>query len=156
MPDAITPTRTNGALWLGLTLAVLGVLCNFVFFIHPPLQHAIPWLSLLLGIGAIILLILATKNLFTERRSIAGRIFGVFVVLFTLLLSAASIFGFYQSRAIPASANAPQIGNVAPDFTLTDTNGNSVTLSALFSPAAAAAGAAQTKAVLLIFYRGYW
>jgi peroxiredoxin len=63
----------------------------------------------------------------------------------------------WQSKKIPASKGAPQVGQKAPDFTLPDTQGNVVTLSSLsgISTAAGVTGRA-SQWVLLIFYRGYW
>lgn len=153
MPDSNHP-RANSSLWLGLIAALAAVLCDFVFFLNPPAQSAIPWLSLALAAVALIFLAIGAKNLFAQRRTIAARIVGVVVVLFSLLLSVGSIFGFFHARAVPASTDSPQIGQKAPDFTLTDTNGQSVSLAQLFAPAPG--DAAAPKAVLLIFYRGYW
>jgi len=155
MPDANHP-RANSPLWLGLIAASAAVLCNFAFFLNPPAQSAIPWLSLALAAVALIFLALGAKNLFAQPRTIAARIFGVVVVLFSLLLSVGSIFGFYKARAVPPSTNAPQIGEKVPDFTMTDTHGQSVSLSQLFAPAPGEASMSAPKAVLLIFYRCYW
>jgi peroxiredoxin len=48
------------------------------------------------------------------------------------------------------------VGQQAIDFTLTDTSGQPVSLDQLFMPAADDPQATTPKAVLLIFYRGYW
>jgi len=81
---------------------------------------------------------------------------------------------FFHARAVPASAGAPHVGQTAPDFTLTDTAGKAVSLAQLLGPATGGATAADpiingvtngitngatngaAKAVLLVFYRGYW
>ncbi|HTR47194.1 MAG TPA: hypothetical protein VMM16_07425, partial [Verrucomicrobiae bacterium] len=70
---------------------------------------------------------------------------------------------FYMARQIPASHGAPQVGQVAPDFTLPDSQNNAVTLSVLlnspFAPngsAAPSAAPGKTAGAILIFYRGYW
>jgi peroxiredoxin len=155
MPGAYKP-RTNSSLWLGLIAALSAVFCNFAFFLNPPAQSAIPWLSLGLAAVALIFLALGAKNLFAQPRTIAARIFGVVVVLFSLLLSVGSIFGFYKARAVPPSTDSPQIGQKVPDFTMTDTHGQSVSLARLFAPAPTDAASPSPKAVLLVFYRGYW
>lgn len=74
----------------------------------------------------------------------------------TVLLGTAALLVAAQekgpSRVLPPSNNAPQVGEKAPDFTLPDVHGNSVTLSEFI-----AHGEDDKPGwVLLIFYRGYW
>jgi len=152
VPDA-AKFRRNSSLWLALIFAVAAVLCNLLFFLRPPAQSAIPWLSLALALAALLFLVLGVKNVFTQPRPIAAKIFASTLALIALVISAGAIAFFYGARAIPASAEAPQLGQVAPDFTLPNTTGAAVSLDTLFSPTP---GAAAPKAVLLIFYRGYW
>ncbi len=54
---------------------------------------------------------------------------------------------FYVLRQVPLSAHAPRVGEKAPAFTLADQNGNPVALGDLLSG---------SRAVVLIFYRGFW
>ena len=62
-------------------------------------------------------------------------------LLITLSLCAPLQASVYSQRDEPVA-----VGEVAPDFTLQDQNGQKVTLSA-----------AQRKSpVVLVFYRGYW
>ncbi len=73
-----------------------------------------------------------------------------------------AIFGFFvfatfiNARRLPASHSAPQMGQKAPDFTLSDTNGKPVSLSQLISARNEQESGTTPKGVLLIFYRGYW
>jgi len=96
------------------------------------------------------------KNVFAQPRSVAARIGGTLVVLLALLFAGSSLFVSYHARALPASADAPHVGQKVPDFTLADTNGQPVSLAQLFALAPGDPSAAAPKAVLLIFYRGYW
>ncbi|HET9363530.1 MAG TPA: hypothetical protein VFP71_00945, partial [Candidatus Angelobacter sp.] len=85
-----------------------------------------------------------------------------------LLICGLGIFIWVHARELPASSGAPHVGQKAPDFTLSDSNGNKVSLAQLLAPVqstdqAGNAGAPNSpaanssqKAVLLIFYRGYW
>jgi len=156
MPEAIK-IRRNSSLWLGLVCALAAMLCNLLFFLRPPAQSAIPWLSLALALAALAFLGLGLRHLFAQSRSIAARIFGSAVALVSLFLSAGTIFGFYTSRAVPASIDAPHIGQKVPAFTLPDTNNRPVSLAQLLAAGSAdSASATAPKAVLLIFYRGYW
>ena len=80
----------------------------------------------------------------------------IFLMLIRVLIAAALAAGIAVSSPAnaadpkaPAAAKRPgpvKAGEVAPDFTLTDQNGRSHTLSAERGK----------RAVVLVFYRGYW
>jgi hypothetical protein len=92
----------------------------------------------------------------------------------SLLICGLVAFASISSRNLPSSAEAPQVGQKVPDFTLADISGNKVSLGQLLlgkadsSTSASAnsttgqaipvgmSAATPTKAVLLVFYRGYW
>ncbi len=62
-----------------------------------------------------------------------------------LLLVSLTIFSFaIQAQNAKSKTEPIAVGAVAPDFTLNDQNGKSVTLSKLQKP------------VVLVFFRGYW
>jgi peroxiredoxin len=65
-----------------------------------------------------------------------------------------SIWGLHHARDLPAASSAPQVGDKAPDFSLADVSGRSVALSELLSEPMR--DSALPRAVVLIFYRGYW
>ncbi len=71
-----------------------------------------------------------------------------------VLLSALALISSspVEAAGLPQSANAPAVGAKAPDFTLPDANGDSLTLSQLYTPR----GSGKGSWVLLVFYRGYW
>jgi len=60
---------------------------------------------------------------------------------------------FVAARWLPPSKGAPQVGQQAPEFSLTDTTGKQVSLTELRTTPIDGKTA---KGVLLIFYRGYW
>jgi Zn-dependent protease with chaperone function len=152
MPDA-APTRTNSALWLGLSLFLLAILSNFLYFVHLP-AAVLPWFNLVLPILALLFLLIGVVRAFRQPQLYRGKILGTSLTILAAMLAAASVAFFIGARHIPASAGAPQVGQRAPDFTLPDSTGRPVTLAQLFSPVP---GASQPpKAVLLVFYRGYW
>lgn len=100
------------------------------------------------------------------RSKIAASILAILsVAIFGLFIFSTLIF----ARRLPASADHPQVGQKAPDFTLSDTSGKPVSLSELLSASikgetgsegarASNGQEARTapKGVLLVFYRGYW
>jgi hypothetical protein len=156
MPDMMEKRR-NWAVWLGFLLALGAMLCNVLLFANPPGQRAIPWLSVLLAVVALILLARGLQRaFFGQPRVYRGKILSSILFLVSLLLAGVAIFTFFHARALPPSAGAPQVGQKAPDFTLADTTGQPVSLDHLFAPAADDRQGMPPRAVLLIFYRGYW
>lgn len=154
MPE--DPKRRNPvALW-ALLLAIGGMGVNFAFFARPPLQSALPWLSLLLAVVALIFVVQGLRLAIFQSQMYRGKALSIVLSVVTLALSGLTIFGFVETRSLPASAGAPQVGQKVPDFTMADTSGQSISLDSLFAAAPGDSSATAPKAVLLIFYRGYW
>jgi len=151
--SAVKERRNNSAVWLGLILAVVSLLSQGLFFLKVPGQNTLPWLSLALATVAVILVLLGVKRAFFESQLYRGKVAGSIITVVSLLLFAMTLFGFVTARKIPGTASAPQVGQKAPDFTLADTNGQNISLADLLSTPV---GNAHPKAVLLVFYRGYW
>jgi hypothetical protein len=173
-----TPRQRNWAPWLGLLFAVAAMLSNAAFFLGLPGPKLIAWLGVALAIAALVCAVIGVMRAFRQPQVYGGKvsssILGVLSLLICGLVAVASI----GSRALPVATHAPQVGQKVPDFTLADSNGNKVSLGQLLgkadsSPSASAnpalagntAGqaapvvlrtAAPPKAVLLVFYRGYW
>jgi hypothetical protein len=152
MMDA-TEIKRALAPWVGLLLTVLGLLSNGLPFVGFP-AAPVPWISLVLSLTGFVVVLVGLWRVFGESAVHNGKISGSVAAMFSLLFLAGSTFFFWSARHIPVqSAAAPQVGQRAPDFTLPDSAGNSVSLTQLFS---ASAGKEQPKALLLVFYRGYW
>jgi hypothetical protein len=173
MAETMTRQR-NWAPWFGLLLALVAMLSNAGFFLGLPGQRAIPWLSVALAIAALVCAAVGIMRAFRQQQVYGGKvsssIFGVLSLLICGLVAIAAV----TSRALPSSAEAPQVGQKVPDFTLADTNGNKISLGQLLGKADASAlphsatagsiasgansntAATPPKAVLLVFYRGYW
>jgi peroxiredoxin len=60
---------------------------------------------------------------------------------------------FIGGRWLPASKGAPQVGQRAPDFSMPDSSGKTVSLNELLTTPI---NGNAPKGVLLVFYRGYW
>jgi NADH:ubiquinone oxidoreductase subunit 6 (subunit J) len=154
----MTNQRSNGSLWLGALFLVLAfVLGSLPFFAQVPGQKALPWLNLLLGAVAVAFFI---RGLLLAKRKPAlyrGKAAGWILTVLSSLLFLFSLFAYYASRHIPDANAAPQVGQKAPDFELKDTSGQSVSLAQLLASSAnPGKTSSQPKAVLLVFYRGYW
>jgi len=152
MADTTYRKRTL-APWAGLLLTVLGALSNALPFTGFP-AAPVPWISLLLSIIGFLIVLLGLWRAFGQSAAYRGKVSGSIAAVFSLLLLAATIGFFWTARHIPAeSAAAPKVGQRMPDFTLPDTTGHSISLAQFFS---STGGSEPPKALLLIFYRGYW
>jgi hypothetical protein len=138
----------NWVLWAGFAVALLATFSYIPVFVNYPLTRDFPWANLLLFVAAGGLLFAGLRRAFGQPDRYRGKIGGSIVAALSLLLCGLFAFGtFYAARSLPSGRTAPRVGQMAPDFQLADTAGNAVTL----------AGLRQGKrAVLLIFYRGYW
>ena len=93
------------------------------------------------------------------RGKVSGPIFGLLSIAFFGFFL---FYVFHLSYQLPTPSRAPAVGQMAPDFTLPDQNGNPVTLSKLYGPALKEDGENESPEaetgnwVLLVFYRGYW
>jgi hypothetical protein len=139
--------KWNWPAWIGFVVAV-GGLFSYEFFAQFPITRDFPWASLLLfGIGAA-LLILGLFRAFGRPQRYRGKIFGpVFSAIAFVLFAFFCYEIFYVLQQVPDSSGAPRVGQKAPDFLLLDQAGKPVGLGDLLS---------NSKAVVLIFYRGFW
>jgi len=142
--------KWNWPLWVGFTVAI-GGLFSYEWFAQFPITRDFPWANLLLfGIGAV-LLVVGLFRAFGRPQLYRGKIFGsIFAAMAVFLIAFFSYEIFYVLRQVPASSGAPRVGQRAPDFILLDQNGNPVGLGDLLR------GPSGPKAVVLIFYRGFW
>jgi hypothetical protein len=138
--------KWNWPLWVGFVVAV-GGLFSYQFFIQFPSTRDFPWATLLLfGIGATLVLI-GLFRAFGRPQLYRGKVFGSIFAAISLFLFAFFAYEiFYILRQVPISAQAPHVGQKAPEFTLPDQNAKSVALADLLSP----------NGAVLIFYRGHW
>ena len=151
--------RWNWPVWLGFVFSIVAFVSYFLVFARFPVTRNVPWANFLLfGAGAAFLWVGLTRVL-GRAQPFRGKI-----VSSVLTLLSVSIFGvfcfviFHATRQLPASLESPKIGQKASEFALRDTDGNLVSLSTLLSTPLDPAGPSRSapKAVLLIFYRGYW
>jgi len=147
--------KLNWPLWAGFLLSIIAFLSYFFVFVWFPVTRDFPWANLLLFAAAAALVLLGLRRAFTAGRPRRSKIGGgVLAVLSFTILGLFLFMFFIFARQLPASKAAPQVGQKAPGFTLTDTDGKSVSLSGLL--ASTDAQGKSPKGVLLVFYRGYW
>ena len=144
----------NWQLWVGFVLTLFSFLSYPFLFIDYPILRDFPWLNLILFALALGFLIVGLRRAFRRDRKPLSKISAVAVATLSVLIIAFFIFiAFIEARRLPASANAPQVGQKAPPFSVTDINNKPVALVDLL---AQPINDKPPKGVLLIFYRGYW
>ncbi len=150
--------RFNWPVWVGFLISLIALLSYPFVFVRWPITRDFPWANLLLFGIAAALLLLGIRRAFTGDRPRRSKIAGSIAATLSVLVFAFFIFSaFIMSRWMPAARGAPQVGQKAPDFSLSDTNGKTVTLSELVTtPVKGKTAATNPRGVLLIFYRGYW
>jgi len=148
--------RLNWPLWFGFLLTLGAFLSYFFIFIWFPFTRDFPWANLLLFVIAAVLLFKGLRRGFASDRShpTRSKIVSSIVSLLSLVVMALFVFTiFINGRWLPASKGAPHVGQRAPDFSLPDTTGKTVSLNELLTTRI---NGKAPKGVLLVFYRGYW
>jgi len=154
----------NASVWAGLVLVLAGVASYALLFIRYAATRDNPWASLLIVAIGLVLLAVGIARAFGRPDAYRGRIFGSILGALSLALAVFFCWGVLYGTRLPVSSHgAPQLGQVAPDFTLPDSQNTPVNLSGMLNSSFAPNGAVgpamsgeKTAAVLLIFYRGYW
>ncbi len=146
--------RINWPIWTGFVLSLVALFSYPFVFVRWPITREFPWANLILFAIALVLLFFGLRRAFVADRTIISKVFSSIAVVFGVFLLAALLFLIYVMGSwLPKSAGAPQVGQLAPAFTLTDSNDEPVTLAQLLSEPV---NNKPAKGVLLIFYRGYW
>jgi len=155
--------KFNWQIWAGFLLTLFAFLSYPFIFIDYPILRDFPWLNLLLFALALVLLFIGLRRAFKPGRRLISKILAPVLATLSVLVIALFIFSvLIEARRLPASAGAPQVGQKMPEFTLTDTNNQLVSLSQILSQPlqpsgeVASAKSEKPKGVLLIFFRGYW
>lgn len=142
-----TKRSWNWSLWIGFLIVLAGFL-TYPVFVQFPVTRDFPWADFLLFAVGGVLLLVGLVRAFGKPQIYRGKVFGsIFAVLGVLVFGLFSWVVFYELRQVPPSAGAPRVGQVAPEFTMPDQNDKSVALADLLSG---------SKAVVLVFYRGFW
>lgn len=140
--------RWNWLVYAGFAVVLLGVGSYIPVFVRYPITRDFPWVNLLLLAAGLVMGAMGLIRAFADPQTYRGKVSGV--VLGVLSLALCGLFGwgiFVASRELPAAKLALGVGAEAPDFTLADTGG---------SPRGLSNALPTHRAVLLVFYRGYW
>jgi hypothetical protein len=129
-------------------VTLVAALSYIPIFVRFWVTRDFPWVNLLLFLVGGSLVAAGLKRAYREPQRFGGKVSGAILGVLVLVLFGLFYWGmFVFARRVPPATSALQTGDPAPEFTLPDANGKSIALSAL---------RATNRAVLLIFYRGYW
>jgi len=148
--------RLNWPLWTGFLVTLAAFLSYFFVFVLFPFTRDFPWANLVLFAVAGVLLFMGLRRGFASDRPhpTRSKIVASIVSLLSVAVFAMFIFViFVVGTSLPASKDAPQVGQRVPDFSLPDTTGKQVSLNELLTTPI---NGNAPKGVLLVFYRGYW
>ena len=148
--------KLNWPIWAGFLLSLIAFITYFLVFVWFPVTRDFPWANLILFALAAALLLVGVRRAFAADRPhpVRSKIAGTVLTTLSVAIFVFFVFStFIMARRLPASHGAPQVGQKAPDFTLSDTNGKPVSLAELLSVPVQGKTA---RGVLLVFYRGYW
>ena len=139
--------RRNILNWTGFAIVLIALLSYIPFFALFPATRDIPWANYLLFLIGGALLTVGVRRAFRDPARYRGRISGSILAVLSVLLFAFFVVSVtYFSRQIPAGT-ALSVGQKAPAFVLLDTAGKQVASADLLK---------NHRALVLIFYRGYW
>jgi hypothetical protein len=138
----------NTFVWAGFAVSLVAFLSYFLVFIRWPATRDIPWVNLLLFFVGGVSLGMGLSRAYREPGRYRGKISGAVLGALSLLVFGVCCYvNFSLAKNLPSASRGLQAGQQAPDFTLSDANSKPVTLSELLK---------NNRAVVLVFYRGYW
>jgi len=124
--------RLSWQIWAGFVLSLVAGLSYPFLFVRWAITREFPWANLVLFAIALVLLFLGLRRAFKPDKRIVSKVFSSLAAAFGVLFLAGLLFMiFVMGSWLPRSVAAPQVGQKAPDFTLTDSNNKPVTLAQL-------------------------
>jgi hypothetical protein len=144
----IVKRQWNIPIWAGFAVVLAAIVSYVPVFVPFASLRDNPWPVYLLFAIGLGLIGIGAKRAFGQPEQYRGKISGSILGVLSLAIVGFFIVGtVYFTKQIPASPNAPQVGQQAPPFTLQDIHSKPVALADLLKG---------NRGALLIFYRGYW
>jgi hypothetical protein len=143
--------RINWQIWTGFVLGLVAAFSYPFVFVTWAITREFPWANLIMFAIAMALLFLGFRRAFKPDKRIVSKIFSSLAAALGLLNLAVLLFVVFVADSwLPASTGVPQVGQKAPDFTLTDRNDKPITLAQLLTEPV---NNKPPRGMLLIFYR---
>jgi hypothetical protein len=146
--DRFVKRRQNVPTWAGFAIVIVALVSYIPIFTLFPVTRDIPWANYLLFLLGGGLLAVGVKRAFRDPEHYRGKISGSILAVLSVLLFGFFVGGIlYFGKQIPSAERALRPGQPAPSFVLQDITGKRVASSELLKG---------NRAVVLVFYRGYW
>jgi hypothetical protein len=140
--------RRNILIWAGFAIVLIALVSYIPVFVPYPATRDIPWVNYLLFLTGGVLLAAGVVRAFRDPAHYRGKISGAILTSLSVLLFALFVvIVTYFSKQIPSGAAALAVNQKAPAFVLADTAGKQVSSAGLLK---------DRRALVLVFYRGYW
>ncbi len=138
----------NVPIWAGFAIVIVAVASYIPIFARFPVTRDIPWANYLLFLAGGGLLAVGLRRAFRDPAHYRGKISGSILAGLGVLLIGLFVDAIlYGGKQIPSAELALRPGQLAPPFVLQDTAGKQVASVELLK---------EHRAVVLVFYRGYW
>ena len=134
--------------WAGFAIVLVALLSYIPVFAVFPATRDVPWANYLLFLIGGALLAVGVRRAFRDPARYRGKISGsILTALSVLLLALFVVTVTYFSKQLPSSKTALGVGQKAPVFAVLDAAGKQISSADLLK---------NHRALVLIFYRGYW
>jgi hypothetical protein len=138
----------NVPIWAGFVIVIVALVSYIPIFAVFPVTRDVPWANYLLFLLGGGLLGVGVRRALRDPEQYRGKISGsILAVLSVLLLGFFVVGTVYLTKQIPSAERALRPGQPAPPFVLRDIAGKQLASSELLK---------SHRAVVLVFYRGYW
>jgi len=138
----------NVPIWAGFAIVIVALVSYIPIFAVFPVTRDVPWANYLLFLLGGGLLAVGVRRALRDPEHYRGKISGSILALLSILLLGFFVLGtVYLTKQIPSAERALRAGQPAPSFVLQDIAGKQVASSDLLKG---------HRAVVLVFYRGYW
>ena len=138
----------NVPIWAGFAIVIVALVSYTPIFAVFPVTRDVPWANYLLFLLGGGLLAVGLRRAFRDPEQYRGKISGSILAALSVFLLGFFVVGTgYLTKQIPSAERALHPGQPAPPFVLQDIAGKQVASSELLKG---------HRAVVLVFYRGYW
>jgi hypothetical protein len=140
--------RWNVPIWVGFAIVLFALASYIPLFPLFPATRDVPWANYLLFVFGGALLAVGVRRAFHDPERFRGKISGSILAGLSVLMCAFFVVTVvYFGKQIPSGESALRLGQPAPPFALQDAIGKQISSSDLLK---------SHRALVLVFYRGYW